>query len=67
MRPVKWTAMQVHHGLYVKRIGLNGIDNRVRKAIEVEFAVFVSDFTPAAWVRHNAKQRAVELLEKIFS
>ena len=59
--------MQVDHSLDVKCAGPLGINDRLRKAIEVQLAIFPSNFMPAVWTCQNALQRPVKLLEKIIA
>src|ERR1039458_8782411 len=63
--PVKWAAMQVHHGFDVKRIGLHAIDDGVGKTMEVELAIVAPDSAPAFRFVQDAAQRGLIFPKKI--
>ena len=67
MRPVKRTAMQVHHGFDVKPVGAHAVNNGVGKAVEVELAIVAPDFAPAFRLGHDAAQRAFKLVKEIIA
>ena len=65
--PVKWAAMQVHHGFEVKRLFTHTVNDGVRKTLEVEFAIVAPDFSPAVWLGHDPAQRGCELIKEVIS
>ena len=67
MRPVKGTAVQVHHGFDIKRVGAHAVNDGVGKALEVELAIVAPDFAPAFRLGHDASQRASKLVREVIA
>lgn len=65
--PIKRAAMQVHHGFYINCFGADAVNDGVRKAMEVELAIFAAHFAPTIRFSHDAAQRAFKLVQKVVS
>jgi hypothetical protein len=47
MRPIKRTAMKMHHRFDVQLVGVYAVNYSIGKASEVELAIVAQNFTPA--------------------
>ena len=67
MPPIKRAAVKVHHGFDVKHISTDAVNDGVRKTVEVELAVFATDFAPLFGCIKDAAQGAIEFIEKFLA
>ena len=66
MRPVERAPVEVHDGLEVKLVSMHAVDDRVRKAMEVELAVVSAEFAPAPRLAQDPVQRGRHYAASLF-
>lgn len=66
-RPIKRSAAQVRHGQDMQGVGAHVVNDGVREAGEVEFAMVAPNFAPAFRIGHDSAQGEVKLIQEVVA
>ncbi len=58
--------MEVHHRCDIEIISVQSVNDCVRKPVEVKLPIISPDLAPTSRLRHDAVQRAFELIQEII-